>query len=65
MAVVAHDLVQSVHLPAGEWKVTFHYVTPGLQVGLLLSGVAALALVVVVLVLLVLGRRRQADRVQP
>ena len=65
VAVVAHDLVQSVHLPAGEWKVTFHYVTPGLQVGLLLSGVAALALVVVVLVLLVLGRRRQADRVQP
>jgi len=62
--VEAHDLVQSVRLPKGDWIVTFRYEAPGLTSGLLLSGAASLGLVVVASVLLFLGRRRQADRVR-
>ena len=59
-AVVAHDLVQSVRLPAGRWRVTFGYRAPGMTFGLVgsalgIAGFVAFAVVVVVL-------RRRADQ---
>ena len=62
--VLPHDLVQSVRLPAGVWRVTFHYEAPGLRTGLLLSGGAVAALLLAALGLLVLGRRMPAGRVR-
>ena len=64
VAVLPHDLVQSVRLPAGDWKVTFHYDAPGLMTGLVLSAVAVAAIGLGAIGLLVLGRRSRAGRVR-
>jgi hypothetical protein len=62
--VERHDLVQSVVLPAGKWKLTWRYQAPGLDTGLALSAVGMLGLLSVGTLLVVLGRRRRAGRVR-
>ena len=64
VTVVPHDLVQSVTLPAGTWRVTFRYDAPGLSTGLELSALAIALLGLVIIVLVVGGSRRRTDRVR-
>jgi hypothetical protein len=54
--VVQHGLIQSVAVPTGTWKMTWTYHAPRLALGMLVSGLAALALIMVVLVV---GPRRR------
>jgi hypothetical protein len=64
--VTAHDLVQSVVLPAGEWKVTFSYHAPGLETGIAISLAATAGLLILLVLALLVERRRrqQLQRVQ-
>ena len=64
VAVEAHDLVQSIRVPAGNWRITFHYEAPGVVAGLAVSVAATVGLGLVAIGLLVRGRRRGADRVR-
>jgi hypothetical protein len=42
LQVTAHDLVQSVALPAGSYRLSFHYHAPYIVTGLVVSSVASL-----------------------
>ena len=46
--VIAHDLVQSVNLPPGDWSVTLSYQAPRLNVGEIITGVGLGAFVLVI-----------------
>ena len=46
--VIAHDLVQSVNLPPGDWSVTLSYQAPRLKVGEIITGVGLGAFVLVI-----------------
>ena len=58
VAVVQHDLVQSVNLPAGRWIVNFSYHPKGVRTGLVISGGAIAAFVAASVLLWLHGRRR-------
>jgi hypothetical protein len=60
IAVEPHDLVQSIRLPAGHWRVSFRYYPKGVTLGLWLSGAATLLLCASCVYLWRHGRRRGA-----
>ncbi len=62
--VTAHDLVQSVALPAGEWRVTFVYVAPGWRLGAALSTGGIVVMSGLVAIFLVSDRRRRRSGAQ-
>ena len=56
-------LIQRITVPAGAWRIHFHYHAPHIEAGLIVSTVACGLLIVAVVVALLRRRRTMSGRV--